>query len=64
MDIGLRKTGLGVIGDMAWGTHFCYFYETKNDLLHTLIPYFKAGLENNESCLWIISQSELLTVAE
>jgi DNA-binding CsgD family transcriptional regulator len=64
MDGELRKTGIGVIGDMPWGTHFCYFYETKRDLLHTLIPYFKAGLENNEFCLWIISQSESLTVVE
>ncbi|HEY5074748.1 MAG TPA: MEDS domain-containing protein, partial [Pyrinomonadaceae bacterium] len=64
MDRALRKTGIGVIGDMPWGTHFCYFYETREDLLHTLIPYFKAGLENNEFCLWIVSKSELLTVAE
>jgi DNA-binding CsgD family transcriptional regulator len=64
MDIPLRETGIGVIGKLPWGTHFCYFYETKKDLLHTLIPYFKAGLENNEFCLWIISKSELLTVAE
>jgi DNA-binding CsgD family transcriptional regulator len=64
MDRASRKTGIGVIGDMPWGTHFCYFYETREDLLHTLIPYFKAGLENNEFCLWIVSKSELLTVAE
>jgi PAS domain S-box-containing protein len=60
----LRKTGISVIGDVAWGTHFCYFYETKQDLLDLLIPYFKTGLEGNEFCLWIISNSELLTVPQ
>ncbi len=60
----LRKTGITVVGDLPWGAHFCYFYETKQDLLDVLIPYFKTGLENQEFCLWVISNSELLTVAE
>ncbi|MEY2543623.1 MAG: hypothetical protein QOE81_1084, partial [Verrucomicrobiota bacterium] len=37
----LRKTGISAIGDVRWGTHFCYFYETKQDLLDTLVLYFK-----------------------
>src|SRR6185503_16368912 len=60
----LRKTGISVVGDMPWGTHFCYFYETKQDLLDILVPYFKAGLESKEFCLWIISNSELITLQE
>jgi len=51
----LRKTGISVVGDMPWGTHLCHFYETKEDLLDILIPYFKAGLENNEFCTWVVS---------
>jgi len=51
----LRKTGISVIGDVRWGTHLCHFYETKKDLLEILIPYFKAGLENNEFCIWVVS---------
>jgi hypothetical protein len=51
----LRKTGISAIGDVRWGTHFCYFYETKQDLLDTLVLYFKAGLEHNEFCLWVVS---------
>ena len=50
-----RKTGIRVLGDMAWGTHFCVFYDTKEDLLDTVIPYFQAGLENNEYCVWAVS---------
>jgi PAS domain S-box-containing protein len=64
MTAELRKTGISVVGDMPWGTHFCYFYETKQDLLDILVPYFKVGLENNEFCLWVISNSELLTMQE
>jgi len=60
----LRKTGISVVGDVPWGTHFCTFYETTQDLLDILIPYFKTGLENHEFCLWIISNSELLTAQE
>src|SRR5260370_34274374 len=59
-----RKTGIRVVGDVPWGTHFCSFYETKPDLLDILIPFFKTGLKNNEFCLWIISDSELLTMQE
>ena len=55
MAMVLRKTGISVVGDVPWGTHFCNFYETKEDLLDTLVPYFKAGLENNEFCLWVVA---------
>ena len=52
----LRRSGIDIIGDVPWGTHICQFYETKEDLTDILVPYFKAGLENNEFCLWITSQ--------
>jgi len=48
------KSGIDLIGDIPWGTHFCSFYETKEDLFDILIPYFMTGLENNEFCLWIM----------
>ncbi|MCQ1535023.1 PAS domain S-box protein [Methanosarcina sp. KYL-1] len=51
-----RKSGIDIIGDVPWGTHFCQFYQTKEDLMDILIPYFKAGLENNEFCMWVTSQ--------
>jgi C4-dicarboxylate-specific signal transduction histidine kinase len=52
----LRKSGIEVVGDVPWGTHFFMFYETKEDLLDTLVPYFKAGLETGELCLWVVSE--------
>ena len=52
MNTALRSTGVNVLGDMPWGSHVCMFYELKDDLLDTVGPYFKAGLESNEFCLW------------
>ena len=52
----LRRTGIGVIGDVPWGTHFFMFHESKEDLLDALAPFFRAGLENSEYCLWIVSE--------
>jgi signal transduction histidine kinase len=56
MPAQLRQTGIGVVGDVPWGTHFFLFHETKEDLLDTLVPYFKAGLESRELCIWVISE--------
>src|SRR5438132_9552549 len=56
VDPQLRRTGIGVVGDVPWGTHFFMFYESKEDLLDMLVPYFKAGLETSELCLWGVSE--------
>ena len=58
----LRNSGIDLIGDVPWGTHFCQFYQTKENLIDILVPYFKSGLENNEFCMWVTSQP--LTVKE
>jgi two-component sensor histidine kinase/PAS domain-containing protein len=52
----LRPTGIDVIGSVPWGTHFCQFFEGRQDLLDILVPYFVAGLQQNEACLWITSE--------
>jgi hypothetical protein len=52
---GKRKSGIALVGDISWGTHFCQFYKTRKDLLDILIPYFKAGLENHELCVLVTS---------
>jgi hypothetical protein len=40
MTTALRNTGIEPVGEMPWGTHFCHFYETRDDLLETLLPFF------------------------
>jgi PAS domain S-box-containing protein len=52
----LRSSGIGVVGRIPWGTHLCQFYETKEDLIDILVPYFAEGLRDNEFCMWITSQ--------
>ena len=56
MTTALRNTGIGPVGEMPWGTHFCHFYETRDDLVETLLPFFKLGLESNEFCAWVVSE--------
>jgi PAS domain S-box-containing protein len=56
MGTDLRRIGISAVEDSPWGTHFCHFYETKQDLLDTLVPFVKAGLEDKEFCLWVISE--------
>ena len=51
-----RSSGIEAVGELAWGTHFCQFYRTRQDLLDTLVPYFAAGLAANEFCVWVTSE--------
>ncbi|MBN1570866.1 MAG: MEDS domain-containing protein [Acidobacteria bacterium] len=51
----MPETGIDTIGDAPWGTHFCLLYGNTMELTEILVPYFKAGLENNEVCMWISS---------
>jgi two-component sensor histidine kinase len=46
-------SGIEAVGAVQWGAHFCQFYETADDLVDTLVPFFRAGLHNNERCMWV-----------
>lgn len=58
----LRSTGIDSIGYVPWGTCFSQLYETKQELIDIIVPYFKEGLENNELCFWGLPNS--ITKAE
>ena len=64
MEDELRNSGINVIGGVTWGTHFCQFYKTKQDLIDILVPYFKAGLDGNEFCMWVTSEPLVVAEAE
>lgn len=49
----ITESGISGIGRIPFGLHFCSFYSGKRDLVELLVPFFKAGLENRERCLWI-----------
>lgn len=57
-----RNSGIPLVGGLPWGSHFCQFYQTQRDLLEILVPYFRAGLEANEFCVWVTS--DFLTTEE
>ncbi len=48
-----RRSGLDFLGNIPWGTHLAQFYRTKQDLIDIAVPYLRAGLENNEFCIWV-----------
>lgn len=51
--IDQRESGLPLTGSLPWGTSFCGFYQSEEDLFTILVPYLRAGLENNEYCAWV-----------
>ena len=57
MDRNLRRTGIDALKEVPWGAHLCQLYEAEADLLEVLVPFMKAGLEQQEYCLWITAGS-------
>jgi len=55
MDKKLRDTGIELIGEAFWGTHIGQLYESKDDFFSIACPYIRAGLLNNELCVWVYS---------
>jgi hypothetical protein len=49
----LTDCGLPGVRDIPFGVHMCNFYRTREELAQALVPYFLAGLRNNERCIWI-----------
>lgn len=55
MTTEMRKSGIDVVGDMPWGTHFCLFYEPKESSTRWYLiakPDWKA---RSSACGWLPS---------
>lgn len=52
----LTQCGLRGINDIPYGVHMCHFYRGREELVAGLVPYFAAGLRNNERCIWITAE--------
>lgn len=52
----LTDCGLQGIKAVPYGIHMCHFYERREDLAAVLVPYFLAGLRNEERCLWVTAE--------
>lgn len=59
----LRPSGIRFVPGFSWGSHVCVLYSSPEDLAQLLVPYFHAGLTNNESCLWITSKELPVSIA-
>ena len=49
-------SGLPNVPSLQWGTHMAHFFGVGHELRDVLVPYFKAGLENDERCLWVTGE--------
>jgi PAS domain S-box-containing protein len=50
-------SGLETVPHLEWGSHLAHFFGAGNELRDVLVPYFKAGLNNNEQCLWVTGEA-------
>ncbi len=56
------KEDFDLLHDVSPGKHFYQFYKSPDDLLKVLIPYWKAGIQKGDFCLWMTPS--FLTVSE
>jgi PAS domain S-box-containing protein len=47
------KPAVGVFDQIHWGAHLCQLYDSSQDVIDVLVPYFRKGLEENALCLWL-----------
>jgi hypothetical protein len=47
--------GIPGLGAAPYGLHMCHFFPTRQELIDGLVPYFEAGIDNNEQCIWVTS---------
>jgi MEDS: MEthanogen/methylotroph, DcmR Sensory domain len=55
----ITRCGLPGIEHVPFGMHACHFYRNRNELVAAMVPYFIAGLRENERCLWITAPHDL-----
>ena len=42
---------------ISWGSHLCTFYRSARELHQVVSSYVGAGLEDQESCVWVLPPS-------
>lgn len=60
----LRSSGFPFIDEKLWGSHFCQLYWNPDDLFEVVVPYFAAGIAENEFCFWVLDGSVGIKEAE
>jgi hypothetical protein len=49
----ITSFGIPGLGAAPYGLHMCHFFPTRQELVDGLVPYFEAGIDNNERCIWL-----------
>jgi hypothetical protein len=57
MSAHLTNFGIPGIDVVPYGIHMCHFYLSQQELVGGLVPFFQAGLSNNERCIWVAAAS-------
>lgn len=57
MSSGIRNSGIKVIDKIRWGSYITHLFSTKEDYFRIVIPYIRAGLMDDELCIWIYSDN-------
>src|SRR5436309_2541630 len=52
----ITDCGVPGIKPVLYGSHLCHFYPSRQELVESLVPFFQAGLLNNERCLWVTAE--------
>ena len=50
------ESDFDTIHNITPGRHLYQFYKREEDYLRIILPFFQAGLEKGEACLWLVSQ--------
>jgi two-component sensor histidine kinase/PAS domain-containing protein len=51
-------SGLSTVPHLEWGSHLAHFFSSAEEIRDVMVPYFRAGLENNERCLWVVASED------
>jgi hypothetical protein len=51
----ISTLGIPGLGAAPYGLHVCHFFPTRQELIDGLVPYFEAGIDNYERCIWVTS---------
>jgi DNA-binding CsgD family transcriptional regulator len=46
-----------VLAGVKHGSHLCAFYETKDDLIDLVLPFFAGGAKRGDACVWMMPDS-------
>jgi PAS domain S-box-containing protein len=50
-------SGLRAVPHLAWGSHLAHIFASGDELRDVMVPFFKAGLDNNERCFWLTGKA-------